>query len=118
MSEPNTKHAAVSYIERSDGRVLCVWNRRYGGFSLPGGLVEEGETPEQAQARELREETGMETLAVRPMFEGPAVRPRALLADDQPEIDRRRAGHTHLFAVVAEGVPRECEQGAPGPTRV
>src|SRR5208337_2707287 len=45
--------AAVSYVERSDGRILCVWNSRYGGWTLPGGKVEEGETVEAAQAREL-----------------------------------------------------------------
>ena len=38
--------AAVSYVERSDGRILCVWNSRYGGWTLPGGKVEEGETVE------------------------------------------------------------------------
>jgi len=36
--------AAVSYVEREDGRILCVWNSRYGGWALPGGKVEEGET--------------------------------------------------------------------------
>ena len=44
--------AAVSYIERGDGRILCVWNSRYGGWTLPGGKVEEGETVEAAQERD------------------------------------------------------------------
>lgn len=53
--------AAVSYVERPDGRILCVWNSRYGGWTLPGGKVEEGETVEAAQERELYEETGLRT---------------------------------------------------------
>lgn len=46
-----------------DGRVL-LGSRRIppydGVFSLPGGLVETGETLEQAAVREVREETGVE----------------------------------------------------------
>jgi len=52
--------AAVAYLEREDGRLLSVWNRRYGGWSLPGGRVEDGESVPAALRRELREETGLE----------------------------------------------------------
>lgn len=61
-------HAAVSYVERGDGRILCVWNSRYGGWTLPGGKVEEGETIEEAQERELLEETGLQTDVAHPMY--------------------------------------------------
>ncbi len=60
--------AAVSYIERGDGRILCVWNSRYGGWTLPGGKVEEGETVEAAQERELYEETGLRTAGATPIY--------------------------------------------------
>lgn len=66
-----TKKAAVSLILRGRSEVLCVWNRRYGGWAFPGGLVEPGEAPEQAQRRELKEETGLSTASATLVHEGP-----------------------------------------------
>lgn len=51
----------------SGGRFLMVYNERRGGWEMPGGHVEEGETSAQAAAREFEEESGyrIEVLEVR-----------------------------------------------------
>lgn len=50
-----------------EGRLVAV-RRRYdpfrGEYTLPGGMVEYGETMEEAVVREVREETGLETRVV------------------------------------------------------
>lgn len=47
---------------RPPKRLLTVTNRRWGGFSLPGGKIHKGEKPEEAARRELMEETGCEAI--------------------------------------------------------
>jgi 8-oxo-dGTP pyrophosphatase MutT (NUDIX family) len=45
-----------------DGHIILIWQYRFGtdAFSLevPGGVIDEGEAPEHAAARELQEECG------------------------------------------------------------
>jgi ADP-ribose pyrophosphatase YjhB (NUDIX family) len=73
MIVTDTPRAALSYIERDDGKILCVWNRRFQGWGLPGGKVESGETLEAAQSRELLEETGLYTCTRALLYSAPTV---------------------------------------------
>jgi 8-oxo-dGTP diphosphatase len=60
---PTRPYLAVSAAIFRDGRVLIVQRGRppaYGLYTLPGGVVELGETLEEAIVREVREETGLE----------------------------------------------------------
>ncbi len=98
------KRAAVALIVREDGRMLCVWNKRYAGWTLPGGLVEEGEELHQALARELLEETGLGISSFKNIYDGPV---ETLLRDG-------RGSHVHVFEVNPSSYsPRECEVGCP-----
>ncbi len=46
-------------IKDDAGRILLQEKSSGEGWSLPGGAIEPGETPEQAVCREVREETGI-----------------------------------------------------------
>lgn len=57
-------------VRREDGKYLTVTNRRWGGFSCPGGKIEPGEHPEDAMMRELKEETGLDVCGFRQVWGG------------------------------------------------
>ena len=65
---PTRPFLAVSAAIYRDGRILLVRRTRDPGrdrFSLPGGVVEAGETLAEAVAREVMEETGLTVEPVR-----------------------------------------------------
>lgn len=96
--------AVVAYIERKDGRLLCVWNRRYGGWSFPGGKRELGETLVDALVREVSEETGLTAHSYHEIYSG---YPSNILAVEG------RGTHVIVYRVAAWGTPCECEVGCP-----
>ena len=72
-----------------DGLVLLARDAGQGHFNMPGGGIEDGESPEEAAARELHEETGMTAAVTESLFTW----------------DSTVARH-HVFRVDAEGKAR------------
>lgn len=68
-SSQNMKQAACILIMSDDKKILAV-SRKYdpSDFGMPGGMVDPGEVPIEAAARELEEETGLTATDLNPVF--------------------------------------------------
>lgn len=70
MAQPQTPALTVDVVIPSEDGLRAVLIKRAkepfeGSWALPGGFVEIGESAEQAAAREVKEETGLEVRLVR-----------------------------------------------------
>ncbi|MGB8939048.1 MAG: NUDIX hydrolase [Streptomyces sp.] len=65
------RHLAVAAVVNDHQEVLMMWRHRFitssWAWELPMGLVEEGETPEEAAGREVLEETGYRAGPIKPL---------------------------------------------------
>jgi len=84
------RHRATAVVRR-DGLLLLVQERGFHHFSLPGGGLQRGESPEEAVARELEEETGLRAISLTPL-------PQCRTSDIYNTY--------HVFEVRAEGTLR------------
>jgi 8-oxo-dGTP pyrophosphatase MutT (NUDIX family) len=87
------RHLAVAAVVDDRKRVLMMWRHRFitdtWAWELPMGLIEEGETPEQAAIREVEEETGWRVKGVEPLIYG---QPANGITDSEHYVFRAEAG--------------------------
>ncbi|AJE41946.1 NUDIX domain-containing protein [Streptomyces nodosus] len=85
------RDVAVTAAVDDAGRVLMMWRHRFvtdtWAWELPMGLVEDGETPAEAAARELEEETGWRAGSLRPLVHA---QPAAGITDSRHFLFRTR----------------------------
>jgi 8-oxo-dGTP pyrophosphatase MutT (NUDIX family) len=78
------QEAAAVVVHDPERGVLLLHRHRFvvdtWGWEIPGGRIDEGETPEEAAARETLEETGRRPGPLRPLF---AYHPTAGLSDQR-----------------------------------
>ena len=60
MSARREKHFVASGYVVRDGKTLLLYHKKLRMWLPPGGHIDEGELPEEAVLREIREETGLE----------------------------------------------------------
>ena len=97
---PSHTVGAVAIVEH-EGRVLVLRQHHRPGWTLPGGLVNRGESGDAAVVRELKEEVGLDVVVDLPV--GVVVEPRSRRVDvvfhvTAPEPVEVRAGSEAIEA--------------------
>ena len=84
MTETPRQRATAIVVR--DGRILVVRDKFRPAFMLPGGGIDDGESPEVAVARELKEETTLTATDTKYLFTHDG-----------------KYNHHHVFSVEADG---------------
>lgn len=93
---------ASAVILDSRKRVLMMWHKKYGMWMTMGGHMDENEIPEEAAARECKEETGIDVEIVH--------KPGVDYFKSDPTTGRML---TPPYALLLENVPENINKGEP-----
>lgn len=94
--------AAFVLLQPGRGELLAV-TRPEGGWGLPGGGIDPGETPAQAAARELYEETGLQVEHLEPVYRTQGhVGPVTIFWASGRVVGTLRSSHEGVTAIIRE----------------
>ena len=65
FDNPKVRYGARGIVRREDGRIAVFNKKAKNEYKLPGGGIDDGEAPEVAFVREVKEETGCEVDGVK-----------------------------------------------------
>lgn len=100
----STRALAVCYRSTPAGVEVVLVRSRRGRWTIPGGRLEPGETPEHAALRELREEAGVVgASAAASVIDVPVFK-------NVGDFLRRRASQTPVFVMRADGYDTTNEE--------
>jgi ADP-ribose pyrophosphatase YjhB (NUDIX family) len=93
--------AAVVLIERGD-TILCIWNKRFHGWTLPGDRIKANESPDEAVRRALYNELNLDLGTIDLIYSSSSVQRQAV------------ASMVYVFRTDIENqTPEEQENGCP-----
>lgn len=87
------RFAARAVLLDRDGRAALICSGKHDFYTLPGGGIEPGETPERACLRELREETGCESEIIREL---------GFVDENRAQADYTQRSYYFLACVIGE----------------
>jgi ADP-ribose pyrophosphatase YjhB (NUDIX family) len=105
--EEELPQSVAAIVFDGHSRILCVWNDRYLGWTLPGGLMEPTDASRgEALQREVREETGLIVVEAHLVAE----RRHDKKPDNNP---RARSSRLSLFRARVQGAVKAMEDNRP-----